>query len=315
MAERFGVGQQSPAVSIIVPCYNGGRFLDGLMASLACQTLRDFEVVIVDDGSTDTDTLHKLATLEWPARVIRQDNSGPSAARNRGIRAARADVVFMLDCDDTIEPTFLEETVAALRAAPADVGMVFTDQRLVGTESGLLPRYFHRFDLLFTNTMASGLVMSKASWQAAGGYDETMRDGYEDWDFSLRLAYAGYRGIRVPKPLYIYYIRGDDAANSRSSNVHAKRMYGRLWKLIRERHAPSYRLPALLRLWWTTRDGQSHVPLYKGLAAYALALVLPDAWFSALIGLRRRRLPAEPEMSSPCLPGGAPCQPILLRRK
>jgi glycosyltransferase involved in cell wall biosynthesis len=280
-----------PAVSVIVPCFNGGRFLDALMASLAIQTFRDFEIIIVDDGSTEPATRQKLSALDPAIRVIRQKNSGPSAARNVGIGEARADIVFMLDCDDTIEPTFLAETMPSMRAAPPDVGMVFTHVRMAGVDPGVVPRYFNRFDLLFTNTLCSGLVLRKQSWRAAGGYDETMREGYEDWDFSLRLACAGYRGIEIPKPLYIYHIRSEETSPSRSTRVHTKRLHGKLWRSIRRRHAASYRPLAILRLWWATRDGNGHIPLWKGLGAYILAFLLPDAWFSRLItGFRRRHL-------------------------
>ena len=86
-----GQPQAHPAVSVVVPCYNAGRFLDGLMASLAEQTLRDFEIIIVDDGSSEEETLRKLAELEKVVRVIHQDNRGLSAARNAGFRAARAE--------------------------------------------------------------------------------------------------------------------------------------------------------------------------------------------------------------------------------
>jgi glycosyltransferase involved in cell wall biosynthesis len=275
-----------PAVSVVVPCYNGGRFLDGLMASLAHQTFRDFEIVIVDDGSTDPQTLSKLAEIGDRARVIRQDNRGPSAARNAGVRAARADILFMLDCDDTIEPSFLTETVPVLRAAPPDVGMVFTDLRLTGAEIGVVPRYFNRFDLLFTNTLSSGLVLRKDACLAAGGYDETMREGYEDWEFSLRLAAAGYRGIEVEKALYVYRIAAE-AEGSRSGGVEHDRLYGRLWRAIRRKHPELYRPGTMLRLWRESANG--HVPLWKGLAAYGLALVLPDAMFNALIARLHRR--------------------------
>src|SRR5579872_5766851 len=102
-----------PAISVVVPCYNGGRFIDALMASLDAQTFRDFEIILVDDGSTDELTAQKLAEIKDRVRIVRQDNRGLPAARNSGIREARADIVFPLDCDDTIEPTFLAETVAA----------------------------------------------------------------------------------------------------------------------------------------------------------------------------------------------------------
>ena len=70
--------------------------------------------------------------------ILDQDNRGPSAARNTGARAARADILFMLDCDDTIEPGFLAETVPLLSVALAHVGMVVTHLRLVGAETGVV---------------------------------------------------------------------------------------------------------------------------------------------------------------------------------
>ena len=282
-----GLTQSHPAVSVVVPCFNGGRFLDALMASLARQTFRDFETIIVDDGSTDGETPRRLAALRDRVRVIHQENRGPSAARNTGARAARGDFLFMLDCDDTVEPSFLAETVPLLCTAPDDIDMVVTHLRLVGAETGVVTRYFNRFDLLFTNTLSAGLIMRKDAWRAVGGYDETMRDGYEDWDFSLRLANAGYRAIEVPKPLYVYHI-GDDAGPSRSTGVDKKRLYGKLWRQIRTKHADDYRPTTMLKLWRQSRGGRGKVPLWKGLAAWVLANVLPDAIFNQLIARMHR---------------------------
>ncbi len=282
-------GEACPAASFVVPCYNGGRFLDGLMESLTRQSLRDFEIVIVDDGSDDEETLRKLKALEARVRVIRQDNRGPSAARNAGIEQARAEIVVMVDCDDLVEPSYLAETVPALQSAPPDVAMAFTHVRTAGGQATIGRRYFNRFDLLFTNTVSVGLVLRKACWRAVGGYDESMREGYEDWDFSLRLMDAGFRGIEVPKPVYIYYIRPNSLWPSRSSDVNKRRLHAKLWRLIRAKHAGDYRLSAILRLWWQSRDGTGAIPLWKGLAALTLAHLMPDAWFSRLIaGMRSR---------------------------
>jgi GT2 family glycosyltransferase len=161
---------------------------------------------------------------------------------------------------------------------------------VVGAGSGLLPIYFNRFDLLFTNTLSTALVLRKESWRAAGGYDETMREGYEDWEFSLRLVQAGFRGIKLAKPLYIYRVASNDQASSISSGVHAKRLYAKLWREIRSKHARSYRPLTMVRLWWTSRDGSGRIPLWKGLAGYALALALPDRLFNELYArLHKRR--------------------------
>ncbi|HEY6022731.1 MAG TPA: glycosyltransferase family A protein [Pseudolabrys sp.] len=306
-AGPFGLTQNHPAVSIVVPCFNGGRFIDGLMASLARQTFRDFEIIIVDDGSTDEETPRKLAAVRDRARVIHQDNRGPSAARNTGARAARAGILFMLDCDDTVEPGFLAETVPLLHTAPAEIGMVVTHLRLVGAETGIVSRYFNRFDLLFTNTLSAGLIMRKDAWRAVGGYDETMREGYEDWDFSLRLANAGYRAVEVPRPLYVYHI-GDEAGPSRSSGVDKKRLYGKLWRQIRTKHAKDYRPLTMLQLWRQSRGGRGKVPLWKGLAAYVLALLLPDAVFNQLIARMHRGHRAD--MPSPSYNGAPAPGPV-----
>jgi len=291
---RLTKSSGAPTVSVVVPCYNGGRYLDRMMAALDAQTFRDFEIVIVDDGSNDDLTAQKLDELQDRARIVHQPNRGASAARNTGAREARGKILFMLDCDDTIEPSFLGETVPALLTAPAGVGMAVAHLMLVGTENGIVPRYFNRFDLLFTNTLCPGLVMYKSCWLAAGGYDETMRDGYEDWDFSLRLAEAGFHAIEIAKPLYIYQVVGDDQLSSLSSSVHARKLYAKLWRQIRSRHRQSYRLPAMIRLWWQSRNSHGTVPLWKGFVGYLLALTLPDASFNQLMAkLQRRRMPPQ----------------------
>ena len=200
-----------PAVSVVVPCYNGGRFLDDLMASLAHQTFRNFEIVIVDDGSTDELTLRKLAALEGQAQGHPSENRGLPAARNIGIREARADIVFPLDCDDTIEPTFLAETIPALAGASPDVAMIVTHIRYVGAETRVIPRYFNRFDLLFTNTSSNATGLPQGG--GAQSVDTTRRcvKVTRIAEINLPLAEAGYHGIEVAKPLYNYRIASADS--------------------------------------------------------------------------------------------------------
>lgn len=274
---------QYPAVSVVVPCFNGGRYIDQLLACLERQTFRDFEIVIVDDGSTEPMTRDKLASLDPAIRIIRQSNRGLSGARNTGIREARAPLVFPLDCDDTIEPQTLELLYSLLKDAPARVGIAFSGLRMEGASEVVASRSFNAFDLLFSNTLPSGILIRKSAWQAVGGYDEAMRDGYEDWEFHLRLALAGFGGRGVSEPLYHYRIEAGGMLLGRSTALHS-----RLWRSIREKHAVTYRLPVMIRLWWNTRDGTGRVSLVRGLCQYAAACLLPDAWFDNLIGTWRR---------------------------
>jgi glycosyltransferase involved in cell wall biosynthesis len=267
----------NPAVSVVVPCYNGGRFIDQLLASLAQQTFRDFELIIVDDGSRD-DTRAKLATLDESITVIRQDNAGPGAARNTGFARARAPIVLALDCDDTLDPTYLAETVSLMQSSPGDVGFIFTHERMTGLRHGTEPRYFKLFDQLFINRVPSCVVLRKKAWSDVGGYDARMREGYEDWEFTIALAAAGYRALVIPRPLFTYRVSDEGLLLRLSSKMHAE-----LWRRMRVKHREIYRLPALVRLWWTTRHIPGELRLTKAVSLLTAASVLPDAWFNALI--------------------------------
>jgi GT2 family glycosyltransferase len=278
-----------PAVSVVVPCYNGGRFVAQLLDSLRGQTFRDFEIIIIDDGSTDPATISILDAIDPSVRLIRQPNKGLSAARNAGIAAAGADVVMPLDCDDRIDPPFLAEAMALMQAAPADVAIVLCHKHLAGAANGFLERHFNRFDLLFSNPIPSGVLLRKAAWQAVGGYDETMRDGYEDWEFYLRLMLRGYRGITIPKPYLVYHVSTGGMLFNQSSGQHAA-----IWRRIRRKHAAAYRPLAMLRLWRASRDGSGrddpgHVSPARAIAACLMAAFLPDRFVSGLMALRRQR--------------------------
>lgn len=274
-----------PAVSVVVPCYNGAPYLDGLVATLAAQTFRDFETIVVDDGSTDARTREKLDALSSTLTVIRQPNKGPAAARNTGIRAARAPLVLALDCDDALAPSYLAETVPVLRAAPSDVGYVFTDMRLSGLNDQPFPQHFKLFDQLFVNRIPCCLLMRKSAWEASGGYDESMLEGFEDWEFTIGLASAGYRGVKVPGALFIYRVNDEGRMMSRAAQQH-----GKLWGYIRRKHPQLYAPRALARLWWRTHDEPGEVTLPRALLMLALGSALPTLWLDRVfyrVRLRR----------------------------
>ena len=266
-----------PAISVVVPCYNTGEFLDRVLASLAAQTLRDFEIIVVDDGSTVPATQAKLASVDPPIRVIRQPNRGLAGARNRGFDEARAPFVLPLDCDDELEPTFLEETLAALRDAPADVGFAFTHVRLAGAASGIRAYHFDPLDQLFVNELPYCLLVRKSAWAAVKGYDEVMRDGYEDWEFNVRLAAAGYRGEEIPRPLFVYTVREDGMLLS-----HSARLHGTLWSRIRRKNAAAFRPTALWAFWRARRNRSGRISLGAAVGLLALSGAVPAAWLNWL---------------------------------
>jgi glycosyltransferase involved in cell wall biosynthesis len=260
-----------PAVSIVVPCYNGGVYLDGMLASLRAQTFQDFEVIVVDDGSTDQATLAKLKEIASLVRVVHQENRYLPGARNTGFREARASLVLPLDCDDRLEPEYLAETVAAIATAPEDVGFVFTHMRLTGTISRNFATHCSRFDQLFLNHLPYCLLVRKSAWEKVGGYDETMRAGMEDWAFNIALLRAGFRGIEISKPLFIYTVRPNGMLLSTSA-----RMQATLWKGIRARSPELYSMKALAATWWQVRPGWRST--LRAAILFGIARTLPEAW-------------------------------------
>jgi glycosyltransferase involved in cell wall biosynthesis len=104
----------SVRVSVIVPLYNKTAWIERSLDSLARQSYRDFEIVVVDDGSTDGGEQKVAARTDLPIRLIKQANAGPGAARNRGVEEARGELIAMLDADDAWNPEYLTESVHIL---------------------------------------------------------------------------------------------------------------------------------------------------------------------------------------------------------
>ncbi|MGE3150877.1 MAG: glycosyltransferase family 2 protein [Pseudorhodoplanes sp.] len=275
--------ERIPAVSIVVPCYNGGRFIDGLIEALTRQTFQDFEVIIVDDGSND-ETRDKLAGLDPSITVIHQANQGPGAARNTGFRHARADLVLAIDCDDRIEPTFLAETIQAIEAAGPRCAFAFSHEKKIGYREGVHRSYFKLFDQLFINRVPSCMLVRKSAWEDVGGYDEAFREGYEDWEITIAFGNAGYTGVAVPKLLFIYVNRNDGLMMSRSTHMH-----GILWGRIRRKYRHLYSLPSIIGLWWRDRSLPGQMSLPFALAVLTAVSFLPNAWFTTLTHWRRLR--------------------------
>ena len=102
-----------PVVSVVIPCFNQGSFLDESIGSVLAQTFEDFEIIVVDDGSTDAVSMQAFESFHYPkARLIRSKNQGLPAARNLAISHATGRYILPLDCDDKIAPSYLAKAVA-----------------------------------------------------------------------------------------------------------------------------------------------------------------------------------------------------------
>lgn len=224
-----------PKVSVIIPCYNLGVFLDEAIASVWEQTFADYEIIVVDDGSDDLLTQAKLAELKTSGiQIIKTDNQGVSAARNCGIVEAHGEYILPLDADDRIAASYLQQAVEVLDTRK-DVGIVYCEAYLFGALNG--PWEIPEFSLihqLLDNVIFSAALFRREDWEKVGGYDEKMYSGWEDWDYWLRLLKMGVQVVRLPEPLFYYRIRQN--SRDRSLSLRGKllllfRIIGNHWTL------------------------------------------------------------------------------------
>jgi glycosyltransferase involved in cell wall biosynthesis len=202
-----------PVVSIIVPCYNQGQFLHEALDSIEAQTFRDFEIIVVDDGSTFPETIRIIDDLDWPkTSVIRTRNQGLAEARNAGIRHAKGQYILTLDADDKIAPTYLEKAVHVLEQ-DRQIGIVYCEAEFFGARHGpwKLPPY--KFpDILLANNIFASSFFRRSDWESNGGYSAEMVFGWEDFDFWLGLIEKGAGVYRIPEVLFYYRQHGTSMA-------------------------------------------------------------------------------------------------------
>ncbi|HKT79309.1 MAG TPA: glycosyltransferase family A protein [Vicinamibacterales bacterium] len=196
----------APRVSVVVACFNLGEFVEEAIDSVLAQTFQDFEILVIDDGSTDPATQQVLGRLSKPrTRVIRMEHGGLARARNLGIVNARGEYLCALDADDTLRPAFLEKTVGALDAQP-EATFASTWLRTFGDDTWeWAPERCDLPTLLSENTVLTAALTRLKAVRDVGGYDEHMPvQGDEDWDLWLSLVERGHRGIILPEVLFDY---------------------------------------------------------------------------------------------------------------
>ncbi len=201
-------------VSIIIPCYNQGLFLDEAVDSVLKQTFQDFEIIIVDDGSTDEFTRQKLQGYSKPkTTVIITKNKGVSAARNTAIQKSRGKYILPLDADDKIDNIYIEKAVKILDNNE-NIKVVYCNVELFGSKTGFVnfPVFSMKAFLIKNSIHVSGLFRSKDTKNIIE-YDENMKDGLEDWDFWISLLKKGGLVYKIGEPL-LKYRRYDNSRQS-----------------------------------------------------------------------------------------------------
>ncbi|HEX7088472.1 MAG TPA: glycosyltransferase family A protein [Vicinamibacterales bacterium] len=205
----------TPRVSVVVTCCDLGEYLDEAVGSVLAQTVPVSEIVVVNDGSTDAATCRLLADYRRErTRVLHTERRGLPAARNAGARETTGEYLCMLDADDLLEPTYVERSLAALQADP-ELGFASHWLRAFGIDSWeWTPPRIALPGMLLVNPVNGAALMRRAMFDALGGFDETMTDGCEDWEFWIRAISAGWKGTIVPEFLYRYRQRADSMSRT-----------------------------------------------------------------------------------------------------
>lgn len=188
-------------VSIIIPCFNMKDYVGEAIQSALAQLYRDFEVIVVDDGSTDSSSF-EILKYGSSIRFIKQTNSGLAEARNTGVRAAMGEFILPLDADDRIDPHYLIKTVPLMTDA---IGVVSTDMQYFGTHTDRLrPTHTTLQQITQYNGMPVCSLIRKRAILEAGGYNQIMREGCEDWNLWVGILKRGWKVAVVNEPLFFY---------------------------------------------------------------------------------------------------------------
>jgi glycosyltransferase involved in cell wall biosynthesis len=284
--------------SVVIAAYQAADTVAEAIESVLAQTRGDFEVIVVDDGSTDETgpIAQAIAAKDGRVMVVRQANAGPSAARNRGISAGTGEYVSMLDSDDLWLPEYLERMGDALDR-DRDAGFAYTEAWELNAASGRFlkvtamagqhpPRQtlsHERFvaELMQRNFVYNAVTVRRSVLDEVGSYDEEMSYS-EDYELWLRIATAGFNAARVPGPLAIKRALPSSLTSNREAmEAGVRRAYGSV--LERDRASARARALAMQRLEeLRAADGR------RARRSERLLLVLRRALAAVTRGLRYR---------------------------
>lgn len=196
-------------VTVVIPCYNMAQFLPETIDSVLAQTFDNWEIVVVDDGSTDDlKSVKKKYGGNKHIKFIHQENQGLAEARNAGIAEAGGKWMLPLDADDILHPLALAKMVAMAQQHPDSV--IYGDLWLK-YQDGVKRWYLRDYDfqdLLKRDCMPPCSLFPKRAWVESGGYKH-LGEGYEDWEFWITIGELGYHGVHIRQPVYWYRMKSE----------------------------------------------------------------------------------------------------------
>lgn len=206
---------KAPIISIVIPTYNCAKFIDRAIMSVLRQGIEDFEIIVVDDGSTDNTRDVVSAFNYLPLSYIALQNNGVANARNEGIKAARGEYIAYVDADDELDDKMLTTCLEHMQRFNGDwcitdiLKIVVSEQQDSNfVERSPVPSIDVRYEILREDFVLRSPFFRRQALLDVGLYDTRLRTR-EDWDMSIRFIWGGYKYCYIDEPLYRYYIRTD----------------------------------------------------------------------------------------------------------
>ena len=229
----------NPIVSIVVPCYNHGKYLPETLDSVMAQSFKDWECVIVDDGSTDDTEAVALDYCKKDTRFkyIYQENQGAPVACNTGFRSTSGEFILRLDADDLIASSYVEKAVAHFMDFP-ETSIVCCRGRYFGSYNNpiILPEYSYE-TLLFNNCFFCSIFFRRSDYDKTDGYNPNMRNGLNDWDFWITLLSPDSIVYCIDEVLFYYRTGGNSII---TKNRNAKKQTEELCRQLYFNHKDKY---------------------------------------------------------------------------
>ncbi|MCL2749324.1 MAG: glycosyltransferase [Alphaproteobacteria bacterium] len=228
-------GRTCPVISIIMPTYNASRYVRDAIESVFAQTFQDWELVLINDGSTDNslDIANEYANQDDRIRIINNPrNLGLLDTKNIGVNAAVGRYIFPLDPDDMLAPECLEKVHNIITTT--DYAVVCPNGHFFGEQSGVFdfpkPTRYNMYRC--TNGIHNSSIYEKKYWEKYGGYDKNFSKGYEDFDFWLNFLDDGKKVIRIDDELFFYRIKPKENSRNEECRQHHKLLF----KKLRRKH-------------------------------------------------------------------------------
>jgi glycosyltransferase involved in cell wall biosynthesis len=209
----------SKLISVVVPCFNQSEYLEDALNSVLAQTYNNWECIIINDGSTDQteEISQKYLANDVRFKYIYKLNGGLSSARNAGINVAKGEYVLPLDADDVIHSSYIELAINSFYYDDT-LALVYCKAKKFGYENKNwdLDPYFYN-TLLLSNCIFCSAVYRRSSWENSNGYDEQLKNGWEDWDFWIGILTPESKIYQIQEYLFYYRTKPESMLRSMSA--------------------------------------------------------------------------------------------------